>query len=1519
MATLSQVDLLDMAREVLQVCQDDEYDLQDIIADLTVTKSAQVTINRIFDGEFIKKRGASQYSSELPLASELFRSTSSERLPSPRSQTVTSRSRPALAPKPTPTESPSSNVVVILSSDEEDNFKPANPFDDSSDTEDGFDELMKNIHFIKSGEEATPKRTNVASSAGASIFKPAASTPLSPRRRTALSPPLILSHRRSPAIEPTMSSPPYRELSPAIVARPTPRKATTTPPTATRTNGLKTKSVETTPTKRNNSKTGALASEFTDKMPSSLEICPEWDDPPFLPESPSPPPKSKSETPTKAQNHSWSPVVKARSPSPTPPYSPSKRGWALSRSPSPGFMARLSNNDSPYVGTSSKSTTRPVLVKKQWSPSTSTTSLRKGTDEKKVSPLPSEDDLLPRTREFNAISPVSRYSDAAWLQKVKAEKRTDRVLGEEKSIWLDDDEDVDEGEQYGVQEFKRSTSVKEVTNGGATDVFNDASPNEWSKYEHLVNDALSSPRTFKDDDDNDFLRALDADDDWRPGNRKRSRNNAGLPVSPSTKDLNISKQAPATPTKVTVKSGTGASSLTSSELVVAEADRFDVGDLDEYRNDPIVLDDDDLTGDHSVEKQIERRRNLRLQQGKKATLKGIDSLNLENMDDLSMMAKSRQRNGKANAVDSDLEFDAKGSVGEDGSDTGALMPLTAKERKKEEARLKREAARKRRDEEKAVKDAEKADRDLAKALERSEKEAAAAERRAKGQSRENEAQRKKREREEARQARVAEAEAAKQAERELNAANRLVPKSQSVKEMVLCMEESMFDSELGKALQTYLQAIECHIDLLKSPVSGAIAVAAAAAANASSRPIGESSSSTLSDLNGTYDACPVRDLIFWRRIITKRYDEQKGVDEALPEEEHTVELESYWLCHMTAAEFCKKIKDNELHRFLDSVSRDMRTRMKRQKAKQEAMGLTPTTNEDWTRRQRVIFMIMGLSAHFRGLKTMTTRMFQEAVRANMQREYGGGGGTGKAALAASARDNSEPDEDRINKELLRLQLEEDCLIIHTDDYDESAQMIVSLTEQLGQRPYKTGRKTGLNVCVDGIKSGVGYKDTWELSLEQIHMVTPQAARSIVAVYPTIRSLYEGYRRCASVYDAWSMLEGIPVLNRTSVIGKTISRRVYDVFMGEDPEAGETPNKTEMSSVTRTTTVARTLLRISSTAAAQIHTGPMAAIASACTASVRRSALTTATVARRSTTAAAAAVAGSRHNFTTSARQFQEQPTNKGDTDKAATELATRELPLSPYGGRFGVPEQPMSTKSIAQAQANNGRRSPFSKAKEGVKNKVNDWTDEKKNLEKRKELLHDFQSGYFAEFSELSKTGSKLWKATPSMINADKALYMPNIIGTSLKTSESVELVDLLRGKISLVAISGTRFGEEHIESYMTPFLKRWPMTVANNSSKVQLVELNIQENPLKAGLVRMMVPFVKKTIPEERHANYVLHYKSIKHLKDPLSMQNSYLGYVFLVDSNCKIRWGAHGPATEAEVKTLLESVQKLSERGGR
>ncbi|KAF9124098.1 hypothetical protein BGW39_008441 [Mortierella sp. 14UC] len=1160
MATLTQVQLLDMAREVLHVCAD--HNLQDIIEDLTISKSAEATINRIFDGQFLTKPTPE---SDLPNPSDIFRSVSPEppRLVSPRSLTAISRNRttPTPAPKPTTPAKAPSNLVVILSSDEEDDGNAGNPngADCSSDIDDGFDQLMKNINLIKKGEAATSKPTNGASFSRTTAVKATASQPLSPRKR---SPPLFLDQPTSLSIERTPTSP-------SKLAKSSPREVTTGSPTTTWTNGLNSRSAETTPTKP---RAGALAMEFTDRMPLSYEICSDWDEPPFLPESPSPLPKPKaaiSSLSTVTRSRSGSPVFKARSPSPTPPLSPTKRGWALSRSPSPGFMARLSNNESPHVGTSSSfsSTSKPSRlssISKVRSPSPPAIARWRSSalDKKSGSPLPTVDDLLPQTREFNATSPASRYSDASWLRAVKAEKQTDRARQEQserESFLIEDDSDDDKLFGAKKQEFKRSTSrtttarpadlfiddddedytvkkteepkrsTSRTTATRVTDAFDDAGPNEWSKYEHLIDNTLSPPRTLQDDDDDyDPLRALDADGDVWSKNKKRSRNNAGLPRLSAAKDCKKSKLTSVSPVKRRTKSDIGAS---SSSLVIPGIDHFDLSVLDEYRDDPIVL-DDDVTVGASVEQELERRSR----------------------------AARQKRQGKDKAKDdSDLDFDDKNS--EDGSDTGAPKKRAAKGKDTEAARAKRELEKAAKDAEKAerdaVKAAAKAERDLKREIEKSERDAKAAEKTALILAKRQELEKKKKERADERQAKADAAEVAKEEERKFRISNRLTSKSESVKEIVLCIEESMFDSELGKALQTYLQPIECRIDLLKSPVTGAIAAANAAAASASgttSATTAVSESTSLSELNGTNDACPVRDMIFWRRIVTTRMDDN-GDKYPLPEEEHTVELESNWLCYMTANDFCKKIEQNELQRFLDSVSKDMRTRLSRQKARQEAMGLAPTTNEDWTRRQRVILMIEGLSKYFHGLKKLTAQDFQARVLARIAAEQGGSsGGSGRAPKATPGKE-SGPDEEQVEEVLMDLQLEQDCLLMLTDDLEDSAQQIVSVTEQISLRPYKTGRKTGLNVCLDGIKSGVNYDDTWAKSLEQIHMLTPNIAEGIVSVYPTIRSLYEGYRRCRSVYEAMNMLENVHVPTANRALGKTMSKKVYDVFMGEDPEAG----------------------------------------------------------------------------------------------------------------------------------------------------------------------------------------------------------------------------------------------------------------------------------------------------------------------------------------------------------------------------
>jgi ATPase complex subunit ATP10 len=46
------------------------------------------------------------------------------------------------------------------------------------------------------------------------------------------------------------------------------------------------------------------------------------------------------------------------------------------------------------------------------------------------------------------------------------------------------------------------------------------------------------------------------------------------------------------------------------------------------------------------------------------------------------------------------------------------------------------------------------------------------------------------------------------------------------------------------------------------------------------------------------------------------------------------------------------------------------------------------------------------------------------------------------------------------------------------------------------------------------------------------------------------------------------------------------------------------------------------------------------------------------------------------------------------------------------------------------------------------------------------------------------------------------------------------------------------------------------------------------------------------------------------------LDMTNQYIGYVFLVDEDCKIRWTAHGDATEEELANMLAMTDYLNQK---
>ncbi|KAG0250925.1 hypothetical protein BG011_007978 [Mortierella polycephala] len=415
------------------------------------------------------------------------------------------------------------------------------------------------------------------------------------------------------------------------------------------------------------------------------------------------------------------------------------------------------------------------------------------------------------------------------------------------------------------------------------------------------------------------------------------------------------------------------------------------------------------------------------------------------------------------------------------------------------------------------------EKELQKEAKEAEKVAKEAERAAKKLAREQEQQRKRDLKEQERLSKEEERQAEKKAARELRIANRLTTKAEGAKDMILCIEETLYRSSFGLALQDYLAPIECQVELLKPPGAR--------------------------ETHGAHETSPARNVLYWRRTVNHRYDEEQDLFVPLGEKE--VELESFALIYQTADEFADMIEQDQLKSFLSAVKREMRLRKNK-----EMMAMSSTSvngpmrlKDDRRKRQRTLFLISGMESYLRGLRKATTKKFQQAVLASL----GQGRTDAASSITVAQLEEAVVDQGRIDKELLWLQLEQDCLVIHSNDDDETAQFIVSLTEQIGLLPYKDVRKTGLNVCIEGIKSGTDASDTWVRSLQEIHMVTPNVARSIASEYPTIRSLYEGYRACASAYEAQTMLEGIPIVNRNTFLGKMISRRVYDVFMSEDPE------------------------------------------------------------------------------------------------------------------------------------------------------------------------------------------------------------------------------------------------------------------------------------------------------------------------------------------------------------------------------
>ncbi|PVU94767.1 hypothetical protein BB561_002276 [Smittium simulii] len=218
-----------------------------------------------------------------------------------------------------------------------------------------------------------------------------------------------------------------------------------------------------------------------------------------------------------------------------------------------------------------------------------------------------------------------------------------------------------------------------------------------------------------------------------------------------------------------------------------------------------------------------------------------------------------------------------------------------------------------------------------------------------------------------------------------------------------------------------------------------------------------------------------------------------------------------------------------------------------------------------------------------------------------------------------------------------------------------------------------------------------------------------------------------------------------------------------------------------------------------------------------------------------------------------------------------------------------------------------GDASLIPKQSKSFKQKIKDSVNPEQHIKRRDELYKQISESYWQGFADLQKYGPKLFEATSELIPEKAALYFPKFKATSLNSYEH-NIPVLTRGKVSIVTFEFAKFAEKHTISYIDQYEKYF-----KDNKKVQLIQLNIEENWLKAFLLKACIPLLRSNIPKYRHNLYFTHFGSVETIKQQLGISNRFLGYCFLVDKNSKIRWYSNGVASENEAETLVKLVKSL------